>query len=135
MVPPVGATRPSLIALLWTFLLCAHSERTCVNAFTESAQPNRDDRRLQEITLINASQVVGSGGSGVPDIGSPPVDSTIYRNSLAAGWDVKAKGNSGVRQQQVAGAGNGGSQAFCATLPAKGVSHPLCKSSGCCLFC
>lgn len=123
MMPPMVATCRTFIPLLWTYLLCAHSGRICVNAFTESAQLDRNVRRLQETTLIDASQVLSSGG--VLAVGSPPVDSTIYGASLAAGWAVKAKGSGGVRQQQVAGTGNDGSQAFCATLPAEGVSHSL----------
>lgn len=54
---------------------------------------------------------------------SPPVNTTIYSGDVQPGWSVKALGSRGVRQQQVVGAVNNGSQAFCATLPAEDVSQ------------
>ena len=54
----------------------------------------------------------------------PQTATTIYADSLEPGWTVQS--DRGVRiRQQVAGAVNSGSQAFCATLPAASVSDQL----------
>ena len=115
-----AATSPCRALLLWTFLLCTQPRRTYVNAYLEPA-PNRLGRQLQATTLVNAPQTIGSGGTSV--MRSPPVGTTIYSRDLQPGWAVKSLGSRRVRQQQVVGAVQNGSQAFCATLPAKDVGQ------------
>ena len=112
--------------LLWMFLVCTQPGRTCVNGLLGTAPPNRLGRQLQAATLTDTPQPSSSGG--MPSIGSPPVNGTIFGSSLGPGWAVKSLGSRGVRQQQVAGAVNNGSQAFCATLPAKDVSVLTCST-------
>lgn len=98
--------------LLGAFLFCTQPGQTCLIEPTL----HKLGRLLQATTLVNAPQPTSSGG-----VGSPPVNSTIFGSSLGPGWAVKSRGSRGVRQQQVIGGVNNGSQAFCATLPAEDV--------------
>ena len=119
-----GVQIPAAVAacrtlLLWALLCCTHSGRFCANGLLD---PTLSKRQLQATTLVNVPQPFERSSGGKPFVGSPPVNSTIYGSSLGPGWAVKSLGSRGIQQQQVAGAVKSGSQAFCATLPAKDVS-------------
>lgn len=114
VVPTAIAHSACRALLLWAFLFCTQPGQTCVNGLVEATLQKRLGRLLQATTLVTSS-----GG-----IGSPPVKSTIFGSSLGPGWAVKSRGSRGVRQQQHIGAVSNGSQAFCATLPAKDVGLP-----------
>lgn len=116
LVPTAIAHSACRALLLWAFLICTQPGQTCVGGVMEPTLHKRLGRLLQATTLVNAPQPTSGG------VGSPPVNSTILGSSLGPGWAVKSRGSHGVRQQQVIGAVNNGSQAFCATLPAKDVS-------------
>lgn len=117
VVPRAIAHSACRALLLWASLVCTQPGQTCANGLVQPNLQKRLGRLLQATTLVAAPQPTSSGG-----IGSPPVNSTIFGSSLRPGWAVKSRGSRGVRQQQVIGAVNNGSQAFCATLPAKDVS-------------
>ena len=55
---------------------------------------------------------------------SNTTDIFIYRDSIAPGWTVNGRGGAKI-QEEVAGAVNFDSSAFCATLPAADVSGPM----------
>ena len=105
--------------LLWTFATCSISDGLYVNVDGELTAPQHHVvRKLKAVTLVSAPESY----SGGEIIDSPPVNGTIYGNSFQPGWAILSLGSGAVRQQQVAGAVTDGSQAFCATLPATGVS-------------
>lgn len=116
-----AATSVSHAFVVWILLFCTQPGRTCVSGLLGAAPPNRLGRLLQATTLEDGSQSSSNGGM-------PPVNRTVFGSSLGPGWAVKSLGSRGVRQQQVAGAVNNGSQAFCATLPAEKVSVLTCSS-------
>lgn len=113
VIPTAIAHSACRALLLGAFLFCTQPGQTCVNGLLEPTR-HKLGRLLQATTLVNAPQPTSSGS-----VGSPPVNSTIFGSSLGPGWAVKSRGSRGVRQQQVIGGVNNGSQAFCATLPAK----------------
>lgn len=122
----IGAISAYHLLLLWASLCCIHA-KTCANGCQRTAHTYRSGRQLQAMTLVAAPQSSSGGGLAAASL---PVNGTIYGNSFEPGWAVLSLGNGVVRQQQVVGAVNNSSKAFCATLPSSGVSHLNCNLEG-----
>ena len=85
------------VAVLYTIL---GSQRACADGLSVT------EVRNGRVRLLQAEQS----------------SSTIFGNSLEPGWTVQS---AGVTTQQVPGAVNNGSQAFCASFPAALVSNRM----------